>query len=810
MATIEQQELARVVPEYFLRYAVDVIQERAIPRLEDGLKPIQRRILYGMYQTHNVYSKPTMKCAKSVGYILASLSPHGDSSAYEAMVQLAQPFSMRYPLVYGHGNFGTQSGKPAAAYRYTEAKLSPVGELLLEDIEKETLDTQDNYDNTIQEPVALGGYFPNQLVNPCAGIAVGVATTLAPHYLKDVIRAAHLILDNMIAGKTTSIDDLIAIVKAPDFPTGGTIINASEMPGIYKTGKGRVVLQAKYEIKNNQIIFYELPYKINYDSLMTSLVQAAETIQDIKDIRDESSKSIRIIVELKKNAQPDYVIRQLFNLTELQSNFNCNFVAIDADGKPKERITLEDLFKAYLTRAAKTLCRALEFDKKKYEARIAIIDALLIAIRHVDTITHILRTSDTPVETLQQELAIDEAAANTICDTKFRTISKLSEQKLLAEKQELHDKVAGIDHIFSDQTVFLQTLQQKIDRIPELKWFANDTRKTDLADIDTNVDERDMVKDEQVVLMYTNHDIIKSIRVAEYQGTKHASKGVGMKLRDDEVILDMLTLSTRDTLFAFTNQGRCHSLPVYKIPITKRNQVGKYLSTLLNLDTGERVIHILAANDDLEGKCFLFTTRNGIVKRLNTNELAKRGTVTRCLILNDGDTLASVLLCKPKDHIVLISSGSKAVKFDIDDDRKPVTPQGRVSKGMKGMALKPGESIVASVVASDDKSFLTVARNGMVKRMQFDMLPLTNRGTAGVLLQSSKRPIELIVAMQADDSQELLIATQNGKVAKVPVQKFSVHNRKAGGTRGIKLDAGDTVVSADIADLEEEEYAVQQ
>lgn len=804
-----QKEIAGVMPELFLTYATDVIQERAIPRIEDGLKPVQRRILYTMYLNGNFSNKKFVKSAQTVGGVISRLHVHGDLSAYDAMVFMAQPFSLRYPLISWHGNAGNQQGDPPAAYRYTEAKLSSVGELMLEDIEKETLDMVDNYDNTMKEPVALGGYFPNAIVNPAMGIAVGIATTFAPHYLKDVIDAACFTIDKMIERQPITNDDLIRFVKAPDFPTGGTIINASDMPNIYRSGKGRVILRANYRIEETryakQIIFYELPYKINYTSMMESLAKLADSIPDIKDIRDESSKEIKIVVELKKDADPNWILRQIFKKTELQSNYSCNFVAIGNDNKPVEHIDLCYMIGNYVQRCLKTMHRSGMYDMKKCKERLFRIEALLFASEHIDEITNILKTADKPIDTMVSKLDISVEMARIIYEMRLSSISKVSNAALTKEQAELTKEIARLDDILSHPNKMLSELKKKISAIPKLKIFKDDRRRTQLMDIDLNIDDRTLVKDQQVVLTYTNHDIIKSVLTADYTTTKSASKGVSTKLKDDEVLIDMLTMSTKDDIFCFTNTGRVHYLPVYKIPIVSRNHNGKYLSTLLNLDNGERVVHISSAKpSDLDGKSFVFVTKHGTIKRLNVSDLSKRGNVSKCLNFKDNDTISSVLLCAPHTNIILISSSSKALCVDIDDEKKPIRPTGKASIGVIGMSLNENEYVVSAVASDETKHFLTVSEKGMVKKMSFDMVPKKGRGAKGVLLQNVKKAPTLVAAMQAADDQELMIVTRNGKVSRTKVSKFSVHGRTSRGAHGIKLSDNDIVVSADIASIEEE------
>jgi DNA gyrase subunit A len=810
MQTIEPKEISSVLPELFLLYATDVIKDRAIPRIEDGLKPVQRRILYAMYENNNTSHHPYIKSAKTVGTVLGSYHAHGDSSVYDAMVTLSQPFAMRYPLIDGHGNWSSIDGSPAAAYRYTEARLSPVAELLLEDINKDTIDMQDNFDNTTKEPVALGGYFPQLICNPSTGIAVGVATSFVPHYAGDVFKAADYMLECAVKDKKVNIDDIINIIKAPDFPTGGIIVNGDEIADIYRTGHGTIRIRAKYRIEDEKthknIVFYELPYKINYNKMMESITKLAESTVEIDDVRDESSSrvGIRIVVELKKrkdgNTQEDWIINKLFKETELQSSYSCNFVAIDTNNRPLEHISLQDMLEAYINRCCLTYYKSIEFDRIKYQERLHAIDIMLFTYEHADEIIRIIKSSENPIQDMSDTLKISIEWAEQIFDMKIRSISKLSKDKLLVEKEDLLKKVSYIDTVLNDNILFTNNVRAKIKEVASNKIFAKDKRRTAIDTINIVSDDRSLIKNEQVVITYTNHDMIRSIRSAEYKTTKGISSGVKTKLKENEVITNMLTLFTKDDLLCFTNFGRCHILPVFKIPIVSKSQQGKYLSTILNLENGERVLSIISADPKkTKDKSLVFVTKLGFIKRLDASKLSKTHHVTKCITFNEGDTLAEVLLCGPKDSIVMISSHGKALHINLADEKKPIRSSGRTAKGVIAMTVPDNEEVVSATIADAKKSFVTVSKHGYVKKMNFSDFQIHGRGSQGSVIKSKEND-DIIFAMAASDTQLLVMASESGKVSKVPVKKFKVHARTASGNYGMKLVDNDTVVSVDIED----------
>lgn len=491
---IEPKEIYEVLPQLFLVYAEDVVKNRAIPRIDDGLKPVQRRILYAMYLDGLASNKPHRKCARTIGQVLSLFHSHGDASVYDAMTVMAQDFSMRYPLVDIHGNAGSYMGDPPAAYRYTEGRLSPIAELMLEDIDKNTVEMEPNYDNSTVEPVMLGGYFPNAICNPTMGIAVGVATSFAPHYAGDVFKAADTYLEYMQQDIDPDENELISIIKAPDFPTGGTIINPEDIPDIYQTGRGRIVLRAKYRIEETHrrkaIVFYELPYKVAYASLMESLTKLQKEIEEITDIRDESSArmGIRIIVELKNNAEPAWIIQKIFKKTEMQSSYSCNFVAI-VDGHPQENVTLKQMLAAYINRCCLTYRNSCIYDIERWKKRLNNINIMLFAADHAEDIIKLLKESDSPVQSLTERFSISTELAESICDTKFRSIAKLSAKKLTEEKEQLVEQITQTEALLDNRYEFLEAVRNKIRSVSQNKIFQNDQRRTTIEYI--NADEND-------------------------------------------------------------------------------------------------------------------------------------------------------------------------------------------------------------------------------------------------------------------------------------------------------------------------------
>lgn len=804
---IEQKEIHEVMPQLFLTYAEDVVKNRAIPRLDDGLKPVQRRILYDMYINGLASNRPHHKCAKTVGDVLSRFHSHGDQSVYDAMIVMAQDFSMRYPLVDIHGNSGSFTGDPAAAYRYTEGRLSPVAELMLEDIDKNTVTMEPNYDNTTTEPVMLGGYFPNAICNPAIGIAVGIATCFAPHYAGDVFKAADIILEDMENGLDTNEENLINIIQAPDFPTGGTIINPEAIPNIYRTGRGRIILRGKYRIEENSrhkaIVFYELPYKIAYNVMMDSLAKLQEEITEIKDIRDESSarSGIRIVIEIRKGIDESWIIQKIFKKTELQSSYNCNFVAIMENGRPAENISLKQMLNSYVSRCCLTFYNSCIYDKEKWQKRLGTVNAMLFAAEHATDIIRIIQESDEPVQALIDTYQLTKEWAEIIYDIRLRNIAKLSTQKLTEEAEQLETQLTDINVLLQNQTQFLEAVRAKIKAVSESKIFENDKRRTTIEALNPNaLDERAFVKEETIVLTHTNSDMVRAIRLTDFQTRKGVSTGTSTKLKEDEVIVDMLTLSTKDTLLCFTNNGKCHILPVYKIPITSKNAHGRYLSAMLQLDDNEHVVCIIPANPDTkDGKVLLFVTKNGYIKKMDISQLSSVYKSTKCIKFREGDSLQQVLLCDTNSEVIIISSGSKAAHISLEN----VTTQSRAGSGVVGMKLESGASVISACVCEADKSFVTVSRKGYVKRMQFDDFPLSNRGAKGVAIGGKKND-SLVAAYPAADNQTLVIASKDGMITRLPVSKYSVHARKAGGNYGMKLADEDYVVSASVTDTDQE------
>jgi DNA gyrase subunit A len=815
MSEIEKKEVAEVLAPLFLTYAKDVIEDRAIPRIQDGLKPVQRRILYDMYIRGNTSHHPTVKSAKTVGSVLSWIHPHGDTSVYDAMVKLSQPFNMRYPLVFIQGNGGSWSGDPAAHFRYTEARMTPVGEMMMEGLDKEALDMVPTFDNAAKEPIALGGYFPNILCNESSGIAVGLATSIPPHYLKDVCQAAIQYINRLLQGKDITCDELSAIIKAPDFPTGGTIINPEDMAEIYRTGQGRVTICGKYRIEEDsrrkRIVFYEMPYKVNYEGLMTSIQKVAEKNPSIRDVRDESSDrdGIRVVIETSISANTDTIVTQLYKYTPLKSNYNCNFVVIDRNGSPRQNVSLKYLLKAYIDTCISTYIRSIQYDTKKYKERLDTVTTTLFASEHAKRILEIIQTKDNPISVMQDEFSIRKEQAELIYDMKIRSVAKLSTQKLRDEAQDLNVRIAANENILKSQELILKNVQSKIKEIAVNHIFSSDKRRTELKSVSFDIDQRDLVPKESVVVMYTDDDRIKCVRTSDFTAvTGSKSKGVRIKLKQTESLLEMLTLSTKDDLLCISNTGRCHILPVYKIPIdTKDVAGGRYLSTMLDLDEGEHIMDIIGVNpktDNHDGRSLLFTTKNGFIKRLEVTNLSKVARATRCLTFRDGDSLASVTLCNPHDDVIMISTGGKALRIKLDDNTKPVRAQGRTATGVCGMKLPEGESIISTTVVDTDKTFLTVSEHGYVKRMSYNDFTVHGRGTAGSTIKSKKNDI-LVAAMSVSKDQILVIASKNGQVARIPVAKFAVHSKTANGNYAMTLKDGDIVISAATSAAEEKE-----
>lgn len=804
---IYRQPIAEVLPKRFLEYSQSVIQDRAISDGFDGLKPVHRRILLAMHGLGLGSTSQYRKCAKTVGEVLGRYHPHGDQSAYDALVGLAQTFNMRYPLVDGSGNFGSVNGDPAAAMRYTEARLSPFGELMLEGVEKLS-ETKDNFDNTDTEAITLSSYFPNLLLNAQSGIAVGLAAKFAPHYAKDVYNALLAAVRKRMKGQDADLEELIEIVKAPDFPTGAEIINGEDVKNIYRTGSGPVTLRAKYKLEKDAIVYYEIPYKVTPKSIIQAIVELE--IADIKDVRDETSLSgLRIVVELKKGANPDWIINKLFKDTSLQCNYSVNMTAIMGN-RPVQSLNLKKIIEYYLDSLEGVHMKSLKIQLEELERKIFINNTMLKAIDFIDEIIRIVRNSDDPVSDMEKELGFTHEEAEYIYQIRLSQISKASKAELDKKKLEYAAEHTRLTGIIGDRTAFLKDLAAKLSSIRDSKLFKNDERRTEILNITAKAsdDMRQYVKNEAVIISYSNHGMIKATRPDEYKTNRRNAQGVKAKnLREDEFILQSLAMDTHSDIMLFTDMGRCYILPAYKIPITGRNGAAKSINNYLTLTDGEAVIMIAKVPEDISYFYLVMVTRSGYIKRMEmeTALSGRASTVgTRAISLEEGDKLCGVSICESGSDIALFTDMGRGIKFSVDE----VRPMGKTARGVKAMKLKDDESVIAAATLGKEGSVLLLTTGGYGKRLAVKSFKDGKRTQAPVNYMAKISEVGRIVgAPMVLDDEDVIITTRQGQVLRLDVTSLQLSSRTAKGLKMITFkDDSDAVVSvATVAKEKEEE-----
>ena len=796
---IYRQPIAEVLPERFLQYSQAVIQDRAISDGFDGLKPVHRRILMAMNGLGLRPGTAYKKCAKTVGEVLGKYHPHGDQSVYDAMVGMAQEFTMRYPLVDGSGNFGSVNGDPAAAMRYTEARLSPFGELMLQDVEKLS-DTKDNYDNSEQEPLYLSSYFPNLLCNPAAGIAVGLAAKFAPHYARDVYEAIMYAIRQQADDKEIELEALIDFIKAPDFPTGAEIINGEEVKNIYRSGNGPVTLRAKYRMEKDSIVYYEIPYKVMPKAIIQSIVGLE--IPDIKDVRDESSLAgLRIVVELKKGANSDWIINKLFKETPLQGNYSVNMTAI-MDSRPVQNLDLKTIIMYYLRRLSMVHFKRLTIEKEEYARKLFIVLTMLKAISHIDEIIRIVRTEDDPVATMIKLLGFTKEEAEYIYNIRLSSLSKASKEELDQKEKEYKAEIARIDSILDNNKNFLVDLHNTIKEIQTSKLFKDDRRHTDILNISgkDSGDMRDYIKNEPVIINYSNKGMIKAMRPDEFKTVKRNSVGVKQNnLRDDEVIVQTISTDTHSDLLLVTNLGRSYVLPVYKIPVGGKNSASKSINNYINLADGENVLMVAKTPEKPEDYSLVLATKLGYIKRLEFSLLlvGRVSTVgTKVISLVDNDALCGLCICEKNADVSLFTSQGRGIKFNIDDETSPVRPMGKSARGVTAIRLKPRETVVAAAKLEKEGSVLLLTTKGFGKRIDVKSFKSGKRAQTPVNYMAKIDEVgEIVGAVMVTDTEDVLITTNQGQTLRLDVAGQSIMGRTAKGLKMISIKSDDDTVA---------------
>jgi DNA gyrase subunit A len=801
-----------LVPEMeksYIEYAMSVIVGRALPDVRDGLKPVHRRILYAMYEDNLTYDHPFRKCATAVGDVLGRYHPHGDASVYDALVRLAQDFSMRYPLVDGHGNFGSIDGDPPAAYRYTEARMSRIADEMLRDIDKETVDWDPNFDETRKEPRVLPSRFPNLLVNGSAGIAVGMATNIPPHNLREVIGACICVLDNPEA----QLSDLMQYIKGPDFPTRGIIMGRSGIRSAYATGRGRLVIRARHEFEEfgngrTRIIITEIPYQVNKRMLIKNMAEQVEDkrLEGISDIRDESDRNgMRIVIELKRDANPQVVLNRLFAQTQLQTTFAINMLALVQNQSQPKILSLRHIIDEYLAFQEEIIVRRTRYDLKKAQERAHLLEGLLIAEDNIDAVIKTIRESyDDAKQNLMSRFGLDDVQAQAILDMQLKRLQGLEREKLEAEYKELEEKIAYYNRILSDESLVRQILKEELSAIADK--YGND-RCTEIQDVEDEIDIEDLIEEEDCVFTLTQAGYIKRTPVSEYAAQSKGGMGKkGITTREEDVVVDVFTASTHDYILFFTDTGKVYRKKGYQIPQAGKTAKGTNIVNILQVEQGERVqtmVHTRNIEDE-ENRFLVMVTRNGTVKRLPVGTLKNlRNNGIRALRMEEGDQLISVRETDGTRKILIATHDGQAICFDEND----VRPMGRDAVGVRGIRLREGDYVVGAARARAGKTVLSITEKGYGKRTPVEEYRITGRGGLGIRNYAVTEKTGGVVGIKVvDGSEDLLLVTKNGILIRTPVDNIRVAGRSTQGVIVMRFkEEGDQVISMALTDHEESE-----
>ena len=805
-------EISPLVPEMeqsYIEYAMSVIVGRALPDVRDGLKPVHRRILYAMYEDNLTSDKPFKKSATCVGDVLGRYHPHGDQSVYDALVRLAQDFSMRYMLVDGHGNFGSVDGDPPAAYRYTEARLSKLSDEMLRDIEKDTVDWDPNFDETRKEPKVLPSRFPNLLVNGSSGIAVGMATNIPPHNLTEVIDAVICVLDD----PECTLPDLMEHIHGPDFPTRGIIMGRSGIRAAYATGRGRITVRARHEFEEfgkdrTRIIITEIHYQVNKRMLIKNMADQVEDkrLEGISDIRDETDRNgMRIVIELKRDANPQVVLNRLFAQTQLQTTFAINMLAlVEVNGKLQPKIlSLRHILDEYIAYQEQIIIRRTRFDLKKAQERAHLLEGLLVAQDNIDEVIHIIRTSyDDARQRLCQRFDLDEIQAQAILDMRLKALQGLDREKLEKEYQELEERIAYFNQLLSSEEMLRGVLKEELTAIRDK---YGDQRYTEIQDVEDEIDIEDLIEEEQCVFTLTQAGYIKRTPVSEYAAQSKGGMGKkGITTREEDTVVDVFTASTHDYLLFFTDTGKVYRKKGYQIPESGKTAKGTNLVNILQVEPGERVQTMLHFRETGEEELYLFmVTRQGTVKRLAVSALKNiRASGIRALTLDEGDELVCVLETDGAQKVLVATHDGMAVCFDEQD----VRPMGRTAVGVRGIRLREGDYVVGAGRAAEGRTVLSITENGYGKRTPVEEYRITNRGGLGIKNYMVTEKTGPVVGIKVvDGSEDLLLVTQAGILIRTHVDTIRTAGRATQGVIVMRFkEECDRVISLALADRGEE------
>ena len=803
---IVTSELVHEMTSSYIEYAMSVIVGRALPDVRDGLKPVHRRILYAMYEDGLTNDKPFKKSATCVGDVLGRYHPHGDASVYDALVRLAQDFSMRYMLVDGHGNFGSVDGDPPAAYRYTEARMSKLANEMLRDIDKDTVDWDPNFDESRKEPRVLPSRFPNLLVNGSSGIAVGMATNIPPHNLTEVINACICVLDDPEA----TLSDLMQHVTGPDFPTKGIIMGRAGIRAAYATGRGKIVLRARTEFEDFgkdrvRIIVTELPYQVNKRMLIKSMADQVneKKLEGISDIRDETDRTgMRIVIELKRDANPQIVLNRLFTQTQLQTSFAINMLALVNNQKQPKILSLRHILDEYLAYQEQVITRRTQYDLKKAREREHLLQGLLIAQDNIDEVIHIIRTSyDDAKEKLMARFDLSDIQAQAILEMRLKALQGLDREKLQNEYDELEKKIAYFVELLSNETMLKGVLK---DELIEIRDKYGDERKTEIQDVEDEIDIEDLIEEEQCVFTLTQNGYIKRTGVSEYAAQGKGGMGKkGITTREEDTVVDVFTASTHDYILFFTDTGKVYRKKGYQIPESGKAAKGTNIVNIIQVETGERVQAMLHFREKGDEKLYLtMVTRNGTVKRLPVETLKNlRSNGIRALSLDEGDELVAVRETDGSQRILIATHDGMACVFDETD----VRAMGRTAVGVRGIRLREGDYVVGAARAQAGKQVLSITENGFGKKTPVEEYRITNRGGLGIKNYMVTEKTGGVVGVKVvDGSEDLLLVTRAGILIRTPVADIRSTGRSTQGVIVMRFkEEGDQVISMALAEHED-------
>ena len=809
---ISEVGLKKTMERSYIDYAMSVIAARALPDVRDGLKPVQRRILHSMIELNNGPDKPHRKCARIVGDTMGKYHPHGDSSIYDALVKLAQDWNTRYPLVDGHGNFGSEDGDGAAAMRYTEARLSKISMEMLADINKDTVDFVPNFDETEKEPTVLPSRFPNLLVNGTTGIAVGMATNIPPHNLKEVIGATVKIIDNRIEeDRETSIDEIMQIIKGPDFPMGAEILGRRGIEEAYRTGRGKIKVRAVTDIEampngKHKIVVTELPYMVNKALLIQKIVELVKTkrVEGITDVRDESSREgIRVVIELKKDTNANVLLNQLYKHTQLQDTFGVNMLAL-VDGVPKI-LNISQMLGYYLKHQEDVVTRRTKYDLNKAEERAHILQGLLIALDNIDEVINIIRSSKSVQDaknSLIERFGLTEIQAQAIVDMRLRALTGLEREKLEAEYKELMDKISYLKAILADEKKLLGVIK---DELLVISQKYGDERRTALGrDVDEVTDE-ELIERENIVIAMTKLGYIKRMPEDLFKAQNRGGKGIrGMQTIDEDYIENLIVTTTHNYLMFFTNTGRVYRLKGYEIPEAGRTARGVAIVNLLQLQAGEKITAVIPLKSYEDGKYLFMATRNGMVKKTDILEYQNvRKTGLTAIVLRDNDELIEVKATNGDDDIFLITKKGMSIRFN----EKDVRQTGRTSMGVKGIHLGKDDIVISMQMSSQGEKILLVTENGMGKRTLISEFNAQNRGGKGVkCYKITEKTGDLVGAKIVTDENDVMIITTEGIIIRTSCDGISTLGRVTSGVKVINLNYDNNVKVASMTEVQKEEF----